>query len=116
MAKKKHEEEAPEIKVEKVEKRPKRRERKVDEAPVVELTLEEAKKLRQEKQGQPGYRKPPPRDLHVTARQYVRLRKYKWTKVGGFLRRMKDKHGQLAKKTRPEWDVLFEAYRKRPVK
>ena len=61
-------------------------------------------------------RKPAPQDIKLTARQYVRVRKYRWEKSAGFLADMKRNHGEGICKTRPEWDQLWTAFWARTVK
>jgi hypothetical protein len=57
-------------------------------------------------------RKPQPKDIRLTARQYCRARKHRWERCAGFLHDMKGK----GEKTRPEWDQLWDAFWTRPVK
>jgi hypothetical protein len=69
--------------------------------------------------GKPGFRKSPRQeipDIKLTARQSVRARGLRWEQCAGFLYEMKVKFGAGAKKTRPEWATLWDAFKTRPVK
>lgn len=59
-------------------------------------------------------RKPQPTDIRLTARQYVRARKYRWERCAGFLYEMRKNHP--GERTRAEWEQLWDAYWARPVK
>jgi len=81
--------------------------------------IEKAIAAAEANRGKPGFRKPPKQevpDIKITARQYVRSRGFRWEQCAGFLHDMKVQHGAGAKKTRPEWLQLWEAFKTRPVK
>lgn len=58
-------------------------------------------------------RKPPEKDIVLSARQYVRTTKISWERAVGFLHEMKSLPGN---KTRSEWDALWARFWDRPVK
>lgn len=60
-------------------------------------------------------RKPVPQEIRITARQFVRARKYHWDQAAGFLHDMKLKYGPGARKIRDEWERLWTAFWQRPV-
>jgi len=59
-------------------------------------------------------RRPVPQDIRLSARQYVRIKKQRWERCAGFLHAMKSE--QPTTKTRPEWDVLWDAFWAKTVK
>lgn len=63
----------------------------------------------------PLNRKPVVKDIKLSARQYVRAKKFRWERTTGFLLEMKNKFGPMAKKVRPEWDQLWADFWKRSV-
>jgi hypothetical protein len=58
-------------------------------------------------------RKPPEQELRMSARTYVRVRRYRWERAEGFLYDMKINHP--GDRTRAEWDQLWDAFWARPV-
>jgi len=64
----------------------------------------------------PRRQRPVPADIKLSARQYVRAQKIRWDKAAGFLHDMKKTCGPDARKTRADWNNLWNAYWARPVK
>jgi hypothetical protein len=101
--------------------------RKREAAPMAEEKLEfDTSEVREERKPKPvpapvappprANRKPVYRDIKVAPRQYIRARQYRWEQCFGFLYEMKKQFGPNARKTRTEWDVLWDEFWKRPVK
>lgn len=59
-------------------------------------------------------RRPPSQDISLTARQFCRARGHRWEQSAGFLHEMKMKHP--GKRSRDDWEKLWDVFWNRPVK